>query len=147
MEIESYLYWLGAGLLLMIAEMLGAGGFLLGIGAGAFATGLITLLVPGIGLIGQLIIFALSTCVTAYLIWKYFVRRGSDSQQPNLNNPAAQLVGRQASLSVAIENGRGKIRVNDANWFVTGPELPVGSKVKVIGYEDASLLIVEPASD
>lgn len=143
MELDSYLYWLGAGLLLMIAEMLGAGGFLLGIGAGAFVTGLITLLVPGIGLIGQLVIFSVTTCITAFLIWKYFVQRQGESQQPNLNNPAAQLVGRTATLTVAIENGRGKIRVNDANWFVTGPELAEGTKVKVTGYEDASLLIVE----
>ncbi|WP_119393785.1 NfeD family protein [Salinibius halmophilus] len=145
MEIESYLYWLGAGLLLMIAEMLGAGGFLLGIGAGAFATGVITLIFPGIGLIGQLVVFAVSTCITAYLIWKYFVRHGSESQQPNLNRPAEQLVGRTATLTQAIDNGRGKIRINDANWFVTGPDLPEGSKVKVTGAEDASLLIVEPA--
>jgi len=45
----------------------------------------------------------------------------SKSDQPNLNRPAAQLVGRVVVVAEAIEGGRGKVRVGDTLWPVEGP--------------------------
>jgi inner membrane protein len=55
----------------------------------------------------------------------------SQSDQPNLNRPAAQLVGRVLILAEAIEGGRGKVRVGDTLWPVEGPDAPEGAEVKV----------------
>ena len=47
----------------------------------------------------------------------------SKSDQPNLNRPAAQLVGRVLIVAEAIEGGRGKVRVGDTLWPVEGPDV------------------------
>ena len=55
----------------------------------------------------------------------------SKSDQPNLNRPAAQLVGRVLIVAEAIEGGRGKVRVGDTLWPVEGPDAPAGAEVRV----------------
>ncbi len=56
----------------------------------------------------------------------------SKSDQPYLNRPAAQIVGRVLVVAEAIEGGRGKVRVGDTLWPVQGPDLPAGSEVRVV---------------
>jgi inner membrane protein len=66
----------------------------------------------------------------------------SRSDQPNLNRPAAQLVGRVLILAEAIEGGRGKVRVGDTLWPVEGPDAPAGAEVKVTAAK-GTVLVVE----
>ena len=66
----------------------------------------------------------------------------SRSDQPNLNGPAAQLVGRVLILAEAIEGGRGKVRVGDTLWPVEGPDAPAGAEVKVTAAK-GTVLVVE----
>ncbi len=47
-------------------------------------------------------------------------------------------------LHEAIVGGRGKIKAGDSLWLVTGPDLPAGAQIKVIG-QDGVLLKVELA--
>ena len=44
-----------------------------------------------------------------------------------------------------IVNGRGSVKIGDSIWRVTGPELPWGAQVTVIG-ADGTLLKVVPAA-
>ena len=53
-------------------------------------------------------------------------------------------IGRRFALSEAIDNGVGKIRVDDTTWKVKGPDLPEGAKVRVTAAE-GTLLVVEAA--
>jgi membrane protein implicated in regulation of membrane protease activity len=48
----------------------------------------------------------------------------STSDQPDLNRPAAQLVGRVLVVADAIEGGRGKVRAGDTLWPAEGPMPP-----------------------
>jgi membrane protein implicated in regulation of membrane protease activity len=48
-------------------------------------------------------------------------------------------VGRVFTLTNAIVNGRGKIKVDDSFWTVTGKDCPAGSKVKVVGAKGLKL--------
>ena len=66
----------------------------------------------------------------------------SRSDQPDLNRPAMQLVGRIVLVSEAIEGGRGKVRVGDTLWPAEGPDTPVGTEVRVIAAK-ATVLVVE----
>jgi inner membrane protein len=65
--------------------------------------------------------------------------------EPDLNQRAAQLVGRVLVLADAIEGGRGRVRVGDTLWQVEGPDLPRGTEVKVAAAK-ATLLQVERVS-
>ena len=67
------------------------------------------------------------------------------SEQPNLNRRGAQYVGRQFALVEPISNGRGRIRLGDSSWTVTGPDLPAGQTVEVVG-ADGAVLQVRPIS-
>jgi membrane protein implicated in regulation of membrane protease activity len=66
------------------------------------------------------------------------------SDQPELNRPAAQLVGRVLVVAEAIDGGRGKVRVGDTLWPAEGPDVAVGSEVRVIAAK-GTVLVVERA--
>jgi len=66
----------------------------------------------------------------------------SVSDQPDLNQRGAQLVGRVLVVAEAIEGGRGRVRVGDTLWQAEGPDLPRGAKVKVAAAK-ATVLLVE----
>ena len=66
------------------------------------------------------------------------------SDQPDLNRPAAQLVGRLLVVVDAIEGGRGKVRVGDTLWPAEGPDAAAGAEVRVIAAK-ATVLVVERA--
>ena len=68
----------------------------------------------------------------------------SKSDQPDLNRPAAQLVGRVLVVAEAIEDGRGKVRVGDTLWPAEGPDVTAGTEVRVIAAK-ATVLVVERA--
>jgi len=53
------------------------------------------------------------------------------SDQPDLNRPADRLRGRIGTVCEAIQGGRGKIRIGETAWIVEGPDLPVGTNVRV----------------
>ncbi|TIU25428.1 MAG: NfeD family protein, partial [Mesorhizobium sp.] len=56
-----------------------------------------------------------------------------------LNRRGAQMVGRTATLSEPIQNGRGRIRLGDTLWRVSGPDLPAGTQVRVTAAADTDL--------
>jgi membrane protein implicated in regulation of membrane protease activity len=49
-----------------------------------------------------------------------------------LNKRGQQYIGRTFNLYEAIENGQGKIKVDDSIWKVHGEDCPLGSKVRII---------------
>jgi inner membrane protein len=66
----------------------------------------------------------------------------SKSDQPDLNRPAVQLVGRVLVVAEAIDGGRGRVRVGDTLWPAEGPDVAAGCDVRVIAAK-ATVLVVE----
>lgn len=139
-----YWYWLTLGLLLILAETLGVAGFLLTLGMAALCNGLLVWLMP-MSWQWQLTLYSVCSIVFV-LIWWSIWKKQKESPPSLMNQPALSLVGRTTVLSAAIVHGRGKVQLNDAYWFVTGPELPVGTSVKIIAVEDSALLRVAPCN-
>lgn len=136
--------WLAASLVLLIAEMIAPGFFLIFLGAGAAATGAIALVAPGVSTIVQAIAFAAATAGTVALGRRWY--RGSDrtSADPLLNDRAARLIGKRVEVCDAIIGGEGRVKVGDGAWNATGPDAATGSSVRIVG-ADGSVLRVEPA--
>ena len=44
-------------------------------------------------------------------------------------------------LEKPIAEGRGRIRLDDTTWTVSGPDLPAGARVKVIGSSGGQLTV------
>lgn len=140
-------HWFGIAAILLIAEVLVSGGFLLWIGISAAVVGILVWIFPheiswGI----QMLLFGVGALVSSVLWWAYLRRNPSKTDEPRLNLRNEQYIGRIFALSEAIVNGRGKIRSGDSWWIVQGPDLPVGTRVKVIGV-DGIVLKVEKAED
>ena len=140
-----YGWWLLA-LVLVGAELLLPGYFMLWIGIAAAAMGVLLTFLPPLSLLSEAVLFAALSVVSCFAYWK-FVRRALDepSQQPLLNRRAEQLIGRRFTLDTAIVNGQGRARVGDSQWIVAGPDLPAGSNIEVVAV-DGTTLKVQPVS-
>ncbi len=139
--------WMVLGFALLAMEILVPGVFLVWIGLAAIATGALSLLLWGSALwvwqIQTLVFLALSLAA-ALAGNRYFRLRQPPSDQPLLNLRGEQLVGRTATLDEPIREGRGRIRINDTVWRVSGPDLAAGTRVKVVAAKGNDLT-VEPA--
>ena len=140
-----YGWWLLA-LVLIGAELMIPGFFMLWIGVAAAAMGLILMFLPELSFLPQAVLFVTLALISCYIYWR-FVRAAvhERSDQPKLNRRAEQYVGRRYVLDTAIVNGRGKVKVGDSPWLAEGPELPAGTEVEVVGV-DGSTLKVQKAS-
>lgn len=137
-----YLWWILA-LLLIAGELLLPGYFLLWIGLAAAAMGVVLWVDPTLGLLAQATLFgvlAFAFCV-GYARWlrPRLERRVSGGER--LNRRAEQLIGQRYQLIEPIVNGRGKARVGDGQWLVSGPDLPLGSTVEVVAVDGTTLQV------
>jgi inner membrane protein len=115
--------WMVLGVILLALEIVVPGVFLLWIGVAAILTGALSLQLWGweswIWQVQVLVFLALS--LAAVFVGRRIMRsRGDDSDQPLLNRRAEQLVGRTATLSEAIVEGRGRVRLGDTMWRISG---------------------------
>jgi membrane protein implicated in regulation of membrane protease activity len=136
--------WAAIALALFAAEALAPGAFMLWLGFAAVAVFLGVLLVPGIPLLAQVAAFIVLGFVSIQAYRTWFRGRERPSDQPALNRRAAALVGRVVPLERGIVQGRGRVQIADAYWDVSGPELPAGTTVRIVG-ADGMTLQVEPA--
>ena len=140
-----YGWWLLA-LVLIGAELVAPGFFLLWIGIAAAAMGLILTFLPPLSLLTEASLFTVLALVSCFSYWK-FVRdaQRQPSEQPLLNRRAEQHIGRRYVLDCAIVNGQGKARVGDSLWLVEGPDLPAGTTIEVVGADGATLKVQRAA--
>ncbi|HPM55779.1 MAG TPA: NfeD family protein [Thermomonas sp.] len=135
--------WAAFALILFAAEAIAPGAFMLWLGFAAAAVFLAVLLLPlEVPLLAQVAAFIALSFVSIQVYRKWFGSRERQSDQPALNRRTAALIGRVVLLDRAIVDGRGRVQIADAYWEVTGPELPEGARVRIIG-GDAMTLQVE----
>ncbi|MBP2550062.1 membrane protein implicated in regulation of membrane protease activity [Neorhizobium galegae] len=140
--------WWILGMALLAAEMAAPGVFLIWIGLAAMVVGAASLALWGEVWWSwqlQLVLFAVLSLAITFVGRSYFARRHGESDQPLLNRRGDSLVGRTATLVEPIREGRGRIRLDDTWWSVTGPDLPAGMRVRVADWT-GSELIVEPVA-
>jgi len=138
----TYNTWWIAGVILMFSEIFVGGAFLLWLGISALMVGGILFL--GIDLSWQLqwIVFSVMALLSI-LVWRRFYKRKTEHSEDNLlSRRADKYIGRSFVVAEAIENGVGKVKVEDTLWRALGEDTPVGTLVKVTGVEGASLQVV-----
>jgi membrane protein implicated in regulation of membrane protease activity len=124
--------WAVAALLLIAAETLAPGAFMLWMGFAAVVMFVVVLLVPGIPVLAQAAAFVVLSFVSIQVYRRWFRKAARQSDQPLLNRRAEQNVGLVAALDQPITGGRGRIKLGDAFWVVEGPDLPAGTPVRVV---------------
>ncbi|MFZ2450376.1 MAG: NfeD family protein, partial [Methylovulum miyakonense] len=122
-------YWWILAIIFLVIEMLVSGFFFLWMSASALATGILVWLIPSFTIEVQFFIFSLLSII-AIASWKIFAKKNMiASDKPLLNKRGAQYVGRVFELYEAIQNGQGKIKVDDSIWKVCGEDCGIGTKV------------------
>ena len=135
-------WWILAGLLLIL-ELTSPVFFFLWLGFAAAAVGFLLLVFPTIPVEAQLVLFGI-LCVVAVLAWRrYREIHPPESDQPLLNQRGQQYKDRVFTLDEAIVNGVGKVEVDDSTWRVKGPDLPVGTRVKVTGVDGVVFIVTK----
>ena len=134
--------WLIGGVVLLIAEVIAPGFFLVFIGAAAIATGLFTLLF-GLGTAPQLAL------VRALRLARRHGRPALLRQSRYATAPtrcsttaAARLLGKVVTVVDAVDEHSGRVRVGDSEWSARGGPAAVGERVRITGV-DGNCLKVE----
>ena len=135
--------WAAVALLLFAAETMAPGAFMLWMGFAAVVVFIGVLVVPGIPLLAQVAAFVVLSFVSIQIYRTWFRGKGRQSDKPLLNRRAEQLVGTVTMLDQAIEGERGRVRIDDAFWAVEGPDLPVGTRVRVVAVNGMTLKVQE----
>ena len=139
--VDNYGWWLLA-LVLVAAEMIAPGYFLLWIGIAAGVMGVVMLVVPGLSALAQAIVFALLSIAACLAYWKYIRPLAEQrNDQPLLNQRGQRMVGRRVIVVEAIVNGRGKVGVGDGQWLAEGPDLPAGSEVEIVALQGTTFTV------
>lgn len=138
MEPLLYWHWWVIGLLLLVAEMFLPTGFvLLWIGVSAILVGGVVWLLP-IGFTAQMTLFG-GLSLFSFFFWKRFRHPPATADARLLNRRGESYIGRSFTLAEPIVNGVGKLRVDDSQWRVAGPDVPAGTRVRVTRADGATL--------
>ena len=134
-------HWLIAAAVFFVLELIAPGAFMLWLGISAMLVGVISFFVAWPWQY-QLVAFAVFALVSIPL-WRRFAGRVERPvDQPFLNRRADAFVGREFTLEKPIVAGSGTVKIDDTIWRLTGPDVPGGSRVKVVRAE-AAMLVVE----
>jgi membrane protein implicated in regulation of membrane protease activity len=138
---NNVIFWLSLGLVLMAAETIVPGAFLLWFGVAGLVMAALVWLLPDLHGLAQAVLFG-GLAVAAVQVYRFYFRRHEPtSEQPLLNRRSEQYVGRVFVLDGAIENGFGKIRIGDSIWTVAGDPLPAGARVVVTAVDGMTLKV------
>jgi membrane protein implicated in regulation of membrane protease activity len=137
-------YWWALAAVLLVCEMLLPGVVFLFLAIGAAAAGLLLLIASGTSLEVQLVAFAIVSVLSAVALRPYLKRLQNKTADATLNARGEALVGKVFVLDQPILAGRGRVKLGDGSWIVTGPDMVAGAKVRVAAVSGTELR-VEPA--
>ena len=136
-------YWWALAALMLVCEMLLPGVVFLFLAIGAAVAGLVLLIAADLSLEIQLVVFAIVSVASAIGLRRYL--RGLQPRTATvLNARGDALIGKVFVLDEPILAGRGRIKLGDGSWIVTGPDMVAGAKVRVAAVNGTELR-VEPA--
>ncbi len=142
-DLGPWSWWILAAILLA-AELVAPGVFLIWIGAAALVIGAISLALWNAALWSwqlQLLLFALLSVVFALLGRRYYGQDHAKTDEPFLNQREASLIGRTATLQEPITEGRGRIKLDDTWWPAQGEDAPAGARVRISSAHGRTLTV------
>ena len=146
-DIEFW-HWWAIGILLVGIEVFVVGStVLLGPAAACLLIGVVLLIDPSLDWRMQLLIFAVVAVVATVIFLKWVRRHPGETDHPTLNTRGRSYVGRQLTLTEPLENGRGRIRIDDTWWQATVEDsgTRAAGALVVVADADGATLIVKPA--
>lgn len=135
-------HWLVLGFVLLIAEIMMPGVFLLWWGLAALVTALLQFLLPDFSLVGLAIFYGVLAALLSVLWWRYQHRKDKrDQAKTSLNQRDHAMLGKQGIVQEIAANGIGRGAFGDTTWRIQGERLHVGEPVKVVHVEGITLIV------
>ena len=144
MEDMEFWHWLIFGVVFLVLEIIAPGAIFMWFGFSGLLTGLVLWLFPGMSIGLQILLFSVSA-VLSIIAWKaYHLNKPEpESPDPELNNRLSVFIGQEHILKNPIVDGKSRIQLGDGTWTIRGPDLPKGSRIKIVDVKGIQLL-VEP---
>ena len=136
-----YWYWAVLGAVFAVIEVAVPAMVCIWLAGAALGVAAISWRYPGLAWEHQALIFAALGVASVALGRTACGRSKARESEARLNRRAESYVGRMFTLDGAIVDGRGRLRVDDTVWLVSGPDLPAGTRVRVTGAENTSLRV------
>lgn len=138
-----YWHWWIVAVIFVILEVFAPGAVLIWFGMAASVVGLLLFIFPDMMWELQFAIFGVLSVSAVVLSRRFLKKNPIKTDQPNLNKRGAQYIDRVFTLDEAVENGYGKINVDDTTWKIHADgDIAAGEKVKVTAV-DGTVLTVE----
>ena len=140
MDLHPGWMWAIGGLVLLIAEIVAPGFFLVFLGVAAIATGLFTLLFD-LSLAPQLVLFVIYTALAVMIGKRWYAEPDHHDQSIKLNDPSLRMVGKSVTVVDPVDDHGGRVRVGDGEWSARGGPAAAGARVRVIAVDGNCLLV------
>ncbi|MAF30492.1 MAG: hypothetical protein CL819_14985 [Croceicoccus sp.] len=141
--IDHVWLWLILGAVMLTAELIAPGYFLIWLGLAAFATALVAG-VADVDFAIQVLTFAVFSGFSVLAARHWLSLYPIESSDPLMNDRGGRLVGESVVVSRAIEGGSGRVRHGDSEWIARGDDAAVGTRLVVTGHDGAVLLVGPP---
>ncbi len=139
--IEGAYVWLLLAVVLAGAELAVPGVFLVFVAIAAAVTGALSLIFPDLTLPVELVVFGAWSVVATLIGRRWYSDYPVDTADPMLNDRAARLIGQDVIVVEPIVGGSGRVRIGDGEWSAHGPDLPVGSRVRIVGVSGTGVTV------
>lgn len=133
-------FWLILSISLFILEALIPGVFIIWIGMAALLVGLIQAFFP-LSLAWQILLFSFFTpCFAVFGLYGYRILK-KNKKNLEINEKILSLKGQTFILEAPIIDGKGYGVLGGTLWALRGPDVPKGTKVKIVKVENNCLFI------
>lgn len=131
--------WLAFGILFSILEyLITTSGFLILLGVIAIIISCLLWLFPTLLWPYQLLIFSVTGIIGSVSWWTYLLRYPTATK---LRQQLGSYENRVFTLDEPIIHGKGVLPIDDMIWLITGPDLPIGTKVRIISIKNSILRV------
>ncbi|PJG86272.1 NfeD family protein [Conservatibacter flavescens] len=138
----SVWHWLALGFILLIAEILIPGVFLLWWGLAALIVSGIVLCFPTLSITAMVVIYAILAIMLSLIWWKY--QHGKDRQdqsRTNLNQRDHAMLGKIGRVESIDPSGIGRGHFADTTWRIKGSGLQPHDIIQVTHVEGITLFV------
>lgn len=134
--------WLTVAIVLFIAEVLGAAGFLVGAAVAALAMAALTYFVSDLGIAAQIFVYAVVAVIATLVYFKFF-RATEPSNRDVLPKRSQMMVGRRFTLGEKLAAGTEiRVQLGDSMWVVTSTnDIDMGTEVEVVDSDTMRLQV------
>ena len=143
-----YWYWLIFGMILIMAELFIPSFTIFWFGLGAILVAGILLMLPGLAISWQLLVWAVASCIFTFLWFKLFKPLMADRTKAGISREA--ILGESGQvISIPEQEKRGMVRFstpllgNDEWPFICEQELVIGDRVTVKDISGNTLIVAK----